>query len=233
MPRPLNVVFFVSKPVFNLYEVEKFASFDKNHSSFLRQNLLINQLEVMESLQIEYRVNLILHQFDIGATGMDELQRFKHLEVVFYEVGDEIEILREILEEDHAGQEVLVVVNPFVIGLINSDYEYLGKIADLEDEISYLIKSSNGFLSVFASNYFERKMINLILNINEPFNKLLKEITSLNSRPIQTTSGLVVKGVSDFKELYSYLSIKESIPSCSYEMHDRFTELFVEYKEYL
>lgn len=234
MHRTVNVLFYVSKPVFNLFEVEEFPHFDKSNSSFLRRNLLINQFEVVSALDFPVRITALFHQFDISAEGLDELQRFEHLEIVFYEEGNQVQIIREILEDSAEAQDLIVAVNPLVMGLKPQDYVEMVKQVELEDETTFLIRSQNGYLSAVAFNYMELKQSDLLLNILNPYDKLLQHILMLNSRPITGgISGTVVKSTKDFKLLYEYLSAKESIPACSFLMHDRFTELFVEYKELL
>lgn len=234
MHRTVNVLFYVSKPVFNLFEVEEFPHFDKSNSSFLRRNLLINQFEVVSTLDLPVKITALFHQFDISAEGLDELQRFENLEIVFYEEGNQIQIIREILEDTDEAQNLIIAVNPLVMGLKPQDYVEMVKQVELEDETTFLIRSQNGYLSAVAFNYMESKQSDLLLNILKPYDKLLHQILMLNSRPITGGfAGTVVKSTKDFKLLYEYLSAKESIPACSFMMHDRFTELFVEYKELL
>lgn len=234
MHRTVNVLFYVSKPVFNLFEVEEFPHFDKSNSSFLRRNLLINQFEVVNTLDLPVKITALFHQFDISAEGLDELQRFENLEIVFYEEGNQNQIIREILEDTDEAQNLIIAVNPLVMGLKPQDYVEMVKQVELEDETTFLIRSQNGYLSAVAFNYMESKQSDLLLNILKPYDKLLHQILMLNSRPITGGfAGTVVKSTKDFKLLYEYLSAKESIPACSFMMHDRFTELFVEYKELL
>ncbi len=233
MPHPINVLFYVPEPVFNQFEVGQFAGFDKSSSSSLWKNLLINQIEVISSLKSDYNIFALFHQFDIGAAGLDELQRFERLEVLFFEEGQQSEFLREITEETRGNQKPLLVVNPLMMGLNSRDYTNLIKLLESEEEISTTIKSLNGYISAIGFNYFEQGQTPIISNLNQHYNKLLPLVVELNSKPLLQSGGIVVKNAHDFKELYLFLSSKESLQACSYEMHDRFTELFVEYKEYL
>lgn len=233
MPHPVNVLFYVTKPVFNQFEVGHFEGFDKGSSSSLWKNLLINQIEVISSLKSEYNIFALFHQFDIGAHGLDELQKFDKLDVLFFEDGDQGEILREITEESRGTQKPLLVVNPLMMGLNNRDYSDLIKLLESEEEITTIIRSVNGYISVVGFNYFEQRQTPIISNLDQHYNKLLPMIMELDSKPILQSGGIVVKNAHDFSELYNFLSSKESVKACSYEMHDRFTELFVEYKDYL
>ncbi len=233
MPRPVSILFFVPYPVFNQFEVEEFAGFDKPRTSFLYRNLLLNQLEVVHHLEGEKKIKVILHQFDIGAEGLEELQRFEDAEVIFYEAGNEAQILEELGEESLQNQDLLLVVNPAVMGLTKDDYLDIVNFSDQEDEIVFITRSSNGWVSSVSFNYHEAAQKTVISGIGDYWVKVLRSITQLEARPLLTTSGLVIKNRKDFRSLYDFLSSKESIPACSFEMHDRFTELFVEYKELL
>ena len=44
---------------------------------------------------------------------------------------------------------------------------------------------------------------------------------------------LVIRNIEDFKDLYKELSKKESLAYCSQIMHEKFTQLFIEYKDLL
>jgi len=233
MPRPVSILFFVPYPVFNQFEVDEFAGFDKPRTSFLYRNLLLNQLEVVHGWEGKKKITVMLHQFDVGAEGLEELQRFEDAEVIFYEAGNEGPILDELGEESLQNQELVVVVNPAVMGLTKADYLDLVNFADQEDEIVFVTRSSNGWVSSVSFNYHEAGQQSVISSIGDSWNKVLRDVAQLEARPLITTSGLVVKSRKDFRSLYDFLSSKESIPACSFEMHDRFTELFVEYKELL
>ena len=51
---------------------------------------------------------------------------------------------------------------------------------------------------------------------------------------VNTLSDVIsVIDVNDFKKLYTELSLKKSNEYCSQQMHERFTHLFVEYKDLL
>ncbi|GAB1349514.1 hypothetical protein MASR1M107_17280 [Ignavibacteriales bacterium] len=233
MPRTVTVLFYVDKPVFNLFAVEEFPNFDKYNSSLLRRNLLINQIEIVSSLGPSFRTMAIFHQFDISAERLDELERFEQLEMLFYEEGNESQVIREILEDSSESKSLILIVNPFVMGLKPEDYQNIIRQVDLEDNIVFVCRSQNGYISAVALNYFETNQSNLMLNMSNSYDKFLKQVLMLDSRPITTTGAIVIRSTHDFKLLYEFLSGKESIPACSFEMHDRFTELFVEYKELL
>ncbi len=233
MQKPLGVLFFVPKPVFNQFEVDEFPGLDKAGTSALYRNLLINQMEIVRSWGKCGRSIVLLHQFDIGAGGLDELQRFDDPEIIFHDGENVHEITGEIAQELITDHGMLIAVNPFVMGLTTNDYNFISALADQEDEVALVAKSMNGGVSSLAFNHFEAGEKEAIPALNESWSGFLKVLTRLESRPLVTTSGLVVRAAKDFRGLYDFLSSKESIPACSFEMHDRFTELFVEYKELL
>jgi len=51
---------------------------------------------------------------------------------------------------------------------------------------------------------------------------------------LNTLNGFqLIENFSEFKYLYIELSKKESLSYCSQQMHERFTNLFIEYKDLL
>ncbi|OQY79308.1 MAG: hypothetical protein B6D45_01030, partial [Ignavibacteriales bacterium UTCHB3] len=220
-------------PIFNRYEVKDFGGLKQQDVSILLSGLLINQLQIVFSRGTGSRVILMLHQFDVGVEGADELQHFEGLEVIYYEKGEEANTVKELEEEFVNNGQILAIVNPFVMGLVASDYEFLSNLSDQEDEVIVLNRSENNHISLVVVNNYEANSELLATEITKPWDEYLKTATALNSRPIITSSGMVVSEPGDFRRLYDFLSGKGSISACSFQMHDRFTELFVEYKEIL
>ncbi|MBK8662174.1 MAG: hypothetical protein IPN18_10365 [Ignavibacteriales bacterium] len=114
-------------------------------------------MRVISLLKSDFTIFALFHQFDIGADGLDELQRFDNIEVLFFEEGNQGEILREIIEETRGNQKPLMVVNPLMMGLNIKIYENLIKLLESEEEISAVIRSVNGFISAIGFNYFEQR----------------------------------------------------------------------------
>ena len=65
------------------------------------------------------------------------------------------------------------------------------------------------------------------------YDNLLHKVNRYDNFLYVLNHSLTVKTVEDFKTLYSELSKKESLAYCSQQMHERFTHLFIEYKDLL
>jgi hypothetical protein len=70
-------------------------------------------------------------------------------------------------------------------------------------------------------------------NKNFSYDDLLPNVNKTHNFLFEIEDFLHIEDMNDFKELYDVLSKKESAAFCSNESHDRFTNLFIEYKDKL
>ena len=70
-------------------------------------------------------------------------------------------------------------------------------------------------------------------NNKNSFDKHLSEISRGDTFISVFENLLSLSTFADFRKLYSELSTKDSLNYCSEQMHERFTNLFIEYKEQL
>jgi hypothetical protein len=102
------------------------------------------------------------------------------------------------------------------------------------DENTLLIsKSFDESVCFLALNKFDEKLFNSILTTNLQYDEVLLKVSS-DRYFIHTTSGQFrVISFSNFKLLYKNLSTKESSLYCSQEMLEKFTNLFIEYRDFI
>ena len=82
----------------------------------------------------------------------------------------------------------------------------------------------------------KNKIDQLIENLSVEFSKIPNfELTQTDTDANRIFNLIISKfsDIQDFKTLYKELSKKESLIYCSQNMHEKFTHLFIEYKELL
>ncbi len=102
------------------------------------------------------------------------------------------------------------------------------------DENTIVIGTSgNSSVCLIGFNHHTENLLKAIQYSERDYSKLLA-LLKTEEHFIHTLNGFVrVYDIHSFKELYDDLSQKKSIEYCSQEMHEKFTHLFVEYKDLL
>jgi len=88
-------------------------------------------------------------------------------------------------------------------------------------------------LQFFGFNNYSEEIINNLILSNFSYNDFLGLVKSCEHFMHIVNDVLLVRNIDNFKQLYQELSQKKSIEYCSQPMHERFTHLFVEYKDLL
>ncbi|MGE5679927.1 MAG: hypothetical protein ACM34K_03515 [Bacillota bacterium] len=94
-------------------------------------------------------------------------------------------------------------------------------------------RSDSEKIGAIGLNYYEDRLFEDFSSCDITYNNFLKHTGKLNSHLFTLNSILTVENFEHFRTLYKVLSRKESIEFCSHEIHELFTHLFIEYKEFL
>jgi len=126
-----------------------------------------------------------------------------------------------------------IFVHPDFVGLTETDIMQILDLLTLEDDVLILKKTFHKKIALFATNNFQNEIPRLIHKKNFVCDSALKKLCSLDYQFYKLKNVFSLSHANDFKELYQVLSRKENYSCCSKKMHDRFTHLFIEYKELL
>ena len=104
---------------------------------------------------------------------------------------------------------------------------------EADDQSIVIGKSVNELIAFLGMNIAYEKILKNFFLENITYNKFLNKL-SKEDIFIQTIDNfLSIVNFSDVKKLYIELSKKDSLSFCSESMHERFNDLFVEYKDLL
>jgi hypothetical protein len=80
---------------------------------------------------------------------------------------------------------------------------------------------------------FDNRLFESLLTFNQDYISVLNQLTTRDIL-IHTLDGyLSIDDFEDIKKLYIELSKKESLSYCSPTLHEKFNDLFIEYKDLL
>lgn len=118
-------------------------------------------------------------------------------------------------------------------GIIPKQWNRIFDLLLLDEKVIMPLVSEEGSVVGLGLNSFVQDIDFSFLSLSLPFNDFLPKICKADGHLVTKQFGHSLDSVEDFRNLYKFLSSKESIPYCSKEMHARFTEVFIEYKEIL
>jgi hypothetical protein len=142
----------------------------------------------------------------------------------------EPEDLHRFIADKKAKYAKMIIINANTVGLTKHKIDQMLNLLDMEDEVTLLGIDHFDKIGFTAScSYGDELLTCQIDNCN--FHDLFKQVPHLEYYFILMSGIYSVTNLADFKHLYSILSQRENFNMCSKDIYDRFTELFIEYKE--
>ena len=216
-------------PVFNQDLVPSFESLDKEYSSYLYESLLLNHKELTDKLS--EKANIIFC-FDIKDSEhlTENLGRIENKDFIDPNKGN---VLKSLSEKyfNRFNNNIVIFFNS--IGITADNLNNALNLMSIEDEAIVLGRSINDSLSFFGFNSFNKDIFEETDLLNLNYDSFLNKVAKFEHFIHVLDNFMLIKNIEDFKELYYRLSKKESFAYCSQEIHERFTNLFIEYKDLL
>ena len=162
----------------------------------------------------------------------DELKN-NNCKIIFKDLSN-----KKIIFEKFSTKEFLLYKNNLivfsdVIDIRPSDYEQYFNLLNIEKESLVIAKDKENNIAVLGFNNYSEEIIGSLVLSDFNYNNFLSRIKSCEHFMHIVYDVLLVRSINNFKQLYLELSQKKSIEYCSQQMHERFTHLFVEYKDLL
>ncbi len=142
----------------------------------------------------------------------------------------EPEELHRFIAEKKTKYAKILIINANTVGLTRQKIEHMVNLLDMEDEVTLLGIDNSDKIGFTASCSYSEELLTCQLN-NCDFHDLFKKVPHLEYYFILMSGIYSMTNLADFKHLYSILSQRENFNLCSKNIYDRFTELFIEYKE--
>lgn len=208
----------------------------------------IEQLEYEDFLRLH--INLLENYLEVINAGMLKYRKFVYAPL---RVINEIESIQAIAESfvlvntsgrtttglimenalNEGKKTANIITHSNLIGFDAAAIRKIGNLLDLDYEVAVVNESVNGKLIAAGINTpLSEELISAVRNNIAPDDFIRNDIDP-DAALFILRHGLMVKSREDLGRLYQFLSLKESIPYCGNIYHERFTELFVDYKHIL
>ena len=219
-------------PIFKKDEVPLFESFDAEHSSILYSALMMNNIENINQVS---NVSKTVFCFD---------EKDKELLPEVFNSEDKIIFTRSTLDFQNYFQKLsdkhfsTCISNLIIFSRsIGITKELIEKALDqlaIEDEAIVIGRTIENYISFIGFNNYNSELFNEIdWQLVDYDSFLTKACNYENFIHVLNGNFMMIKNLNDFKRLYTELSKKESLAYCSPNMHEQFTNLFIEYKDLL
>jgi glycosyltransferase A (GT-A) superfamily protein (DUF2064 family) len=226
-----SIYLFPLNAAFSSENVPLFEGMDKEHSSMLYSALTENYGEVFETFTSKINAVYIFDNKDREVLP----EKFRNAgTIVFYgDTENKTKMFRNLSEKYFNKFHNNLIIFSNSIGITVNEINQAMNLLSIEDEAFVIGKTSSGAVAFIGFNTYNSELFEEIDWNNFNYDNFLLYASKHDHFLHVINSLLVVKNIEDFKTLYKELSKKESLAYCSQNMHEKFTHLFIEYKDLL
>ena len=225
------VCVIASEPIFNPSKVKPFEELSIKDTVFFYSLLLANYIELLDNSTIKYEKVFLVNKSDqqfipksfFPAIPNHHLIDFNKMNTVFDSLNKNIFL----------NYNKLILIRSNSIGIKKNDIARIFGLLSSEENCAVIGKSITNEIVFSAHNKIANFEFESFFNNENSFDKHLSEISRSDTFISVFENLLSLSTFADFRKLYSELSTKDSLNYCSEQMHERFTNLFIEYKEQL
>lgn len=232
MIRPNSCIYLVSTfPMLNEESVTPLGKIDRKHTSQLYANLILNHKENLNPIINNTSVIYCFDRNDREHLPAEISNTWQ--KNISPDSENPYQHIKNIADKHFSSFNNNLIIFSNSIGFSPSDLKKTLDLLTIESEAVIIGKSSNGGVSFIGFNYLNLELIRDIHWNGMEYENLLHKVNKYDNFVYVRENSLVVQSEKDFKSLYAELSKKESLNYCSQQMHEKFTHIFIEYKELL
>jgi hypothetical protein len=232
MHKKKNCIYVLSlHPVFNGEAAPKFENLLLRDSILLYSHLLANFIEIFAATDLSFELVFCLNEKDENYIPKNF---FPDDSIIFFNTSENINSNLEGLEQNYFSIfENNILISADVIGVSEKTIQKIFNLLAIEDDVLVIGKSINKKVALLGFNNLKINFLDKMFSAAPDYDKFLLE-AGKSDLFLNTLNGFqLIENFHDFKNLYIKLSKKESLSYCSQQMHEQFTNLFIEYKDLL
>jgi hypothetical protein len=226
-----SIYLFPMHPIYNPELIPPFETFDAGHSVLLYSALTENHKEIFDTF--EGKINSVFVFDEKDKDFFSDQFKQEGLNLFFGDTCNKSLILKNLSDKyfNNYSNNLLIFSNS--ICMAANDIQQALNLLSINDEAVVIGKTTSGGVTFLGFNTFNHELFGEIDWDNFNYDNFLL-YTSKHEHFLHVINNfLVIRNIEDFKNLYKELSKKESLAYCSQNMHEKFTQLFIEYKDLL
>ncbi len=226
-----SIYLFPLNAAFNSSYVPLFESMDSGHSSLLYSALIENYREIFSTF--DSKINSVYVFDEKDREFIPDEFKTEGNNLFYGNTEDKNHVLKNLSEKYFNKFHNNLIIFSNSVGVTLNDINQAMNLLTIEDEVVVIGKTPAGGVAFLGFNTYSSELFNEIDWNNFNYDNFLL-YTSRHEHFLHVINSLlVVNTIEDFKTLYKELSKKESLSYCSQIMHEKFTHLFIEYKDLL
>ncbi|MBT8378269.1 MAG: hypothetical protein KJN64_03470 [Ignavibacteria bacterium] len=227
-----TIFIFANKPILNPEKVKLFENLNSNYTVYLNSLLYLNWIEVVSSIKNNYDVYYCMNFNDKDFIPKNFFPRLKNLLLLDNNSTIQLEETFKNLQLKNYTKYLFIFYNS--IGISNEDINNTFNLLSI-DNISITIgKARNDQLIFAGTNSIDQDFFEKLFAVRFEYDNFVEQIIKEDVFIHKIANNyLSINDFTDVKKLYIELSKKVSLAYCSEIMHERFNDLFVEYKDLL
>ncbi|MDY0082591.1 MAG: hypothetical protein RBR74_05360 [Ignavibacteriaceae bacterium] len=224
-----NAIYIFSPLLFASGDDNLLNNFNENDSNYFRATLYLNLIENILRKKDKTDFFIILSKDEI----YPELEAVNDFKLITSEQNSIKVLQSEQITKEFVNHKYNILVAGNVVNLSSSDIDKYLNLLGIDVKTVLISKSSSNKISVFGFCGYTEELLRFFIESELSIQKFLGFNESCEYYITLAKDLFEVKDIDDFKKLYLDLSQKASLEYCSQNMHERFTHLFVEYKDLL
>lgn len=203
----------------------------KEDLSLLYSVLYENYSEVINELKDNCTVIYVLNNKDAENITPDLKEKITEaFQINAFNTNNEIKNLNDkYFKKFHNN----LIIFSHSIGVTPTDIKKIFSLLEIEDESVMLGRDNDERIVMFGFNSFNEDLFGNIVEDRNHYNEILIKAGKEENFVHTLSNYMLIETKNDFIKLYSELSKKESLQYCTQPIHEKFTHLFIEYKDLL
>lgn len=210
---------------------ELFNKFSSKDYEYFRIAACLNLIENLVTRKDKFDIFISLNNYDkekITAEFNDQ-----QLNIIPHNNSDLKTLLTDLSFNKFSFYKNNFLIISDVIDFRATDLDKHLSVLGIDDKAFSISKSQHGNIKIFGFNNFNDELIKYLVESDFVLDNFLIYNKSCAYYVNILNDVLEISNQDDFKKLYSELSLKSSYEYCSEKMHERFTHIFIEYKDLL
>ncbi len=227
-----NSIFLLAhKPILNPERIKVFEKLNAYYSVYLNSLLYLNWLEMFSSIKTNFDFYFVLNKEDKDFIPKNFIPDYGTVILLESGMSNFLKTIVKNMRQVNYTKQIYIFYNS--IRVAKEDVTKTFNLLSIDDQSIVIGKSENELIAFLGTNTADQNILNDLLLENINYDKLLNKLSKVDIF-IQTIDNfLTLNNFNDVKKLYIELSKKESLSFCSENMHERFNDLFIEYKDLL
>lgn len=208
-----------------------FENFTVDDSKFLKSTLYLNLIDnfLISDSKTDFYFIMDIHDREYLSNDF----KIANLNFLFTDLTKPKLLFEKLSNKEFTLYKNNIILSADLIGINIIELNKCFNLLNIDDETLLIGKSKEGQIGIFGFNTFSHSTFDCLIKSNFLYIDFLS-CTKTISHFIHTLNDiLLINNIDNFKQMYFELSQKKSIEYCSQQMHERFTHLFVEYKDLL